>query len=124
MRHNDEITYGEDGDANRYHILDNNKQWMLALLHNGKDIVSTQRETMRRLVACWNTCRGLSINQLEQIRFPIAEIYSRNLKNERLLHLLLPEVKEVIRISDRDHEAWNKVKELIKEIEDAKAQRK
>lgn len=53
------ITVRENGEANSYAILDDKGQWLLSLLHNGQQLTDTQRENLRRLVACWNACENL-----------------------------------------------------------------
>lgn len=60
------ITVRENGEANSYAILDDKGQWLLSLLHNGQQLTDTQRENLRRLVACWNACEGISTVRLER----------------------------------------------------------
>lgn len=61
------ITVRENGDPNSYAILDDRGYWLLSLLHNGQQVTSTQRENLRRLVACWNACEDEDTSMLEAI---------------------------------------------------------
>lgn len=81
------IRYRENGDANSYALLDERGRWLLSLLHNGEELTYTQRENMRRLVACWNACEGTSTESLEALAaiggVKALEEYSRELKARR-----------------------------------------
>ena len=59
------LTFRENGEANSFALMDEGGQWLLALLHNGHQMPRTQAANMRRLVACWNACNGLSTELLE-----------------------------------------------------------
>lgn len=60
------IKYHAQGDANTYAILiDENDEWLLALLHNGQQATARQEANLRRLAACWNGCDGLSTDDIE-----------------------------------------------------------
>lgn len=60
------LAFRENGDANSYALVDDDGNWLMSLLHNGQQLTDTQRENMRRLVACWNACEGLTTEQLER----------------------------------------------------------
>jgi hypothetical protein len=52
-------------EPNRFTVhADNN--WLMSILHNGEALTETQRENMRRLVACWNACQGIETLNLEE----------------------------------------------------------
>lgn len=59
------LTFHADGDANHYSIIDAEGQWLLSLLHNGRQVVARQEANFRRLAACWNACEGVSTDELE-----------------------------------------------------------
>ena len=61
------LTIKENGDANSYALLDGSGKWLLSVIHNGEELTSSQRETMRRVAACWNACDGMSTEVLESI---------------------------------------------------------
>lgn len=61
------MRFEEDGEANRYSMLDDGGRWWLALLHNGEAVTERQRANMRRLAACWNACHGISTATLEAL---------------------------------------------------------
>ena len=61
------LSIKENGDANSYALLDESGNWLLSILHNGEKLTSVQRETMRRVAACWNACEGISTDELEEI---------------------------------------------------------
>ena len=61
------LSIKENGDANSYALLDESGKWLLSVLHNGEKLTSVQRETMRRVAACWNACEGISTDELEEI---------------------------------------------------------
>jgi len=75
------ITVRENGEANSYAILDDKGQWLLSLLHNGQQVVETQRENLRRLVACWNACEGISTIRLERT---VNNLHGRASASDRL----------------------------------------
>lgn len=50
--------------ANEYHLMANGN-WLMAVHHNGEQMPETQRENMRRLVACWNACEVIPTEVLE-----------------------------------------------------------
>lgn len=52
-------------EANRFTINVNGHHWLMSILHNGEPLKETQRENMRRLVACWNACKDSSTEWLE-----------------------------------------------------------
>lgn len=52
-------------EANLFSIGADGK-WLMSVRHNGEPLVQQQRENMRRLVACWNACEGLSTEALER----------------------------------------------------------
>ena len=62
------IGFIESGDANKYTLIDNRERWLMSILHNGEALVDRQRENLRRLVACWNACEGISTDVLEMGR--------------------------------------------------------
>lgn len=57
----------EGGDANQFAALDDRGRWLFALLHNGEAMPARQMANMRRLVACWNACQGISTASLEAL---------------------------------------------------------
>ena len=61
------LSIKENGDANSYALLDESGKWLLSILHNGEKLTSVQRETMRRVAACWNACEGISTEDLTDI---------------------------------------------------------
>ena len=60
------LTVRENGDANSYAIMDDAGQWLLHMLHNGRQTPPTQSENLRRLAACWNYCEGLDTEGMER----------------------------------------------------------
>lgn len=54
------ITVRENGESNSFAIMDDQGDWLLSLLHNGKQVTETQRKNLRRLAACWNFCEGFA----------------------------------------------------------------
>jgi len=79
----------------------------------------------RRIVACVNACAGMDTDSLESIAGRIAaksvlQMHANYIANkskvillERQRDELLEAMEEVIRISDRDHDAWNRAKAAI-----------
>ena len=59
------LTYIESGEANKYTLIDDRNRWLISMLHNGEQLVHTQRENLRRIVACWNACIGINTSALE-----------------------------------------------------------
>jgi hypothetical protein len=59
------LTYTEsEHEPNRF-TIGANGEWLMAIQHNGEQMPETQRENVRRLVACWNACEGSSTKWLE-----------------------------------------------------------
>lgn len=67
----------------------------------------------RRLVACWNACEGMTTKQLEDlpapIRFQQQRLSDRTSERDELISAL----EEVLRISDREHDAWGRARAAI-----------
>lgn len=61
------MIFEEEGDANRYRMMDEHGRWWLALLHNGEAVSVRQAANMRRLAAAWNACDGIETATLEEI---------------------------------------------------------
>jgi hypothetical protein len=61
------ISYRSSHDeANQFSImLDEGGEWLIGLTLNGRLMTSKQETNMRRLVACWNACEGLSTEELD-----------------------------------------------------------
>lgn len=59
------IAVRENGEANSFAIMDDQGDWLLSLLHNGKQVTETQRENLRRLAACWNFCEGFDTEGMQ-----------------------------------------------------------
>ena len=73
---------------------------------------AAQMEKARRIVACVNACEGLSTDELE--RFGLASAFGTELLEiEKQRNQLLAALEEVIRISDRKHDAWDNAKAAI-----------
>ena len=82
----------------------------------------------RRIVACINACEGMDTESLESIAGRIAaksvlQMHANYVGNkakfaslEEQRDKLLAALVYVIRISDRDHDAWNHAKALIAEV--------
>lgn len=79
------------------------------------------QDVARRFVACWNACEGIGTGMLECFspRF-LATYPDRSLAERTALTKqrdeLIAAMEEVLRISDRKHDAWDKVKAMIAEI--------
>lgn len=86
----------ENGDANSYAVLDEQGNWLLSLLHNGQQLTDTQRENLRRLVACWNACEGIDTVLLESLRYPLAQLQRREVSMAAERHELLAELKNLV----------------------------
>lgn len=89
------LTYIESGDANKYTLIDDRNRWLISALHNGEQLVHTQRENLRRIVACWNACEGISTEALEQpgiilkrIESACGELYDVKRQRKELLKTL------------------------------------
>jgi hypothetical protein len=52
-------------EANMFSIGADGK-WLMHLRHNGEQLVEQQRVNFRRMVACWNACRHISTQSLEE----------------------------------------------------------
>lgn len=52
-------------ESNRFNLTANGN-WLFSVLHNGEQLVDTQRENLRRLAACWNACQNIETETLEQ----------------------------------------------------------
>lgn len=59
------LTFCANGDANSYALLDDQGKWFMSVLVNGEQLEPRQEANMRRLVACWNACEGISTDALE-----------------------------------------------------------
>ena len=61
------ISYRSSHDeANQFSImLDAGGEWLIGLTLNGRLMTAKQEANMRRLVACWNACDGISTEKLE-----------------------------------------------------------
>lgn len=75
------LSFHENGEANSYTIYDELGGWLLSLLHNGEALLERQRVKLRRLVACWNACDGISTEALERTDF--IELYRERLRSVR-----------------------------------------
>lgn len=53
-------------EPNRFTVGIIGERWLLAVQHNGEQDIRTQRENVRRLVACWNACDGIPTETLKQ----------------------------------------------------------
>lgn len=60
-----------NGDANSYAIFDDNQDWLLSVLHNGRHLTIVQEANLRRLVACWNACDGIPTADLLTGKKPV-----------------------------------------------------
>ena len=40
-------------------------KWLMRVQHNGEQLVEKQRANLRRMVACWNACKGITTESLE-----------------------------------------------------------
>lgn len=78
--------------------------------------VEAERDAARRLVACWNACEGISTEVLESEPYLQTASYAMRRQAEARRDELIAAMEEVLRISDRKHEAWDKVKAMIAEI--------
>lgn len=61
------VTFHENGDANHWSMLDEAGHWRLSLLANGEQTTPRQVADFRRLGACWNACRRLPTEVLENM---------------------------------------------------------
>lgn len=81
------LTYIESGEANKYTLIDNRERWLISMLHNGEQLVHTQRENLRRIVACWNACDGMRTESMEELStiggLPALIVYGDELRRER-----------------------------------------
>lgn len=41
-------------------------KWLMRIQHNGEQLVEKQRANLRRMVACWNACKGITTESLEE----------------------------------------------------------
>lgn len=61
------IYFRPNGEANSYMLIDQDLiKWVMALLLNGEHVKDRQIEILERMAACWNACRGVSIEALEK----------------------------------------------------------
>lgn len=74
------------------------------------------KETASRLVACWNACETVSTEDLEIISDADENFSIVRNRFVAQRDKLIAATEEVLRISDRKHEAWDKVKAMIAEI--------
>jgi len=90
------LSIKENGDANSYALLDESGKWLLSVLHNGEKLTSVQRETMRRVAACWNACEGISTDNLEDNRAVawLAQRYNEAVKQRDELLKAILELRE------------------------------
>lgn len=70
-----------------------------------------RRANARRIVACVNACRGVDNNQLMVTSVSGAILMLREAEQQR--EGLLAALEEVVRISDRKHDAWDRAKAAI-----------
>lgn len=54
-----------NGDACSYALIDEAGSWWMSVRMNGEQMSEQQEENLRRLVACWNACAGLTTEFLE-----------------------------------------------------------
>lgn len=83
---------------------------------DGRHVAMT-REAIRRVAACVNSCAGIPTETLESTRdWQAAGVATaETLKQQR--DELLAALKEVVRISDRKHDAWDRAHAAIAEAE-------
>ena len=77
-------------------------------------IGAEQEANARRIVACVNACEGIPTGVLEKQGMVPIEQVTHDIERQR--DKLLAALVEVIRISDRDHDAWNHAKAVIAEV--------
>ncbi|MBD9406275.1 hypothetical protein IB236_13080 [Acidovorax sp. ACV02] len=59
------LTHRANGNANSYTLLDDQGEWFMSMLVNGRQMEARQQANLRRLAACWNACEGISTEALE-----------------------------------------------------------
>lgn len=59
------LTHRANGNANSYTLLDDQGEWFMSMLVNGRQLEARQQANLRRLAACWNACEGISTEALE-----------------------------------------------------------
>ena len=79
-----------------------------------KQVGIEQEANARRIVACVNACEGIPTGVLEKQGMVPIEQVTHDIERQR--DKLLAALVEVIRISDRDHDAWNHAKAVIAEV--------
>ncbi len=76
---------------------------------NGVTSVGTENVAdVERIVACVNACTGIETEQLVKF-WPNGGL----VRKAELCDELIVAAKEVLRISDRKHDAWDRMKEII-----------
>jgi hypothetical protein len=53
------ITFKSNNEANAYHLLSKNGNWLMSILHNGEAILDRQLANINRMVKCWNYFDGI-----------------------------------------------------------------
>lgn len=93
------LSYRANGESNSYALVDDKDHWLLTLLHNGQQLVPKQEANLRRLVACWNKCDGVSTERLED-SIPLEVLVTRY--NEVLRQ------RDALRVAMEDSMEWFK----------------
>lgn len=70
-------------------------------------------EDARRIVACVNACAGLETEAIEAIQQTASIVAGKLKKHIQERDELLAALEEVVRISDRKHDAWDRAKAAI-----------
>lgn len=70
------LTHRANGNANSYTLLDDQGEWFMSMLVNGRQMEARQQANLRRLAACWNACDGIPTQALEKAADDIAPVFS------------------------------------------------
>nr|WP_319566226.1 hypothetical protein [uncultured Rhodoferax sp.] len=62
-----QLTTAESAITANEYTIKADANWLFKILHNGEQTIQTQRENMRRMVACWNACNGITTEEVEWI---------------------------------------------------------
>lgn len=73
-------------EPNRFTVGVIGAQWLLAIQHNGEQMPGTQRENVRRLVACWNACENVATSALEfEPKLMMMDLVNATVQRDELL---------------------------------------
>lgn len=97
------IRYYENGEANSYAMLEESAdgRWLLTLLHNGHDVTERQIANMRRLVACWNACEGMTTENLENVTMTGDTLLTRFQLRDKTESELTKQRDELLHVAQR-----------------------